>query len=159
MSWRNWRFVRNGTFVYFKLINGKVKVEFVRTSCNGANQGFSYGIITSGFWARKEIRTAIKTSGYWFGNVCVSCKFLWALLNFQESRGSSSSFPHNTKVLSIKKYRDKGIIIIIIIMNIANSVLWKMATILKANKFNLFVFSVLIVFWHHSPNFLDTSRR
>jgi hypothetical protein len=41
-------------------------------------------------------------------------------------------------------------------MNVANSVLWRMATILKANKVNLFVSSVLFVFWYHSPNFLDT---
>jgi hypothetical protein len=27
---------------------------------------------------------------------------------------------------------------------------------LKANKVNLFVASVLFVFWYHSPNFLDT---
>jgi hypothetical protein len=32
-----------------------------------------------------------------------------------------------------------------------------MAIILKANKFNLFVSSVLFVFWYHSPNFLDTT--
>jgi hypothetical protein len=41
-------------------------------------------------------------------------------------------------------------------MNVANSVLWRMASILKANKVNLFVSSVLFVFWYHSPNFLDT---
>jgi hypothetical protein len=41
-------------------------------------------------------------------------------------------------------------------MNVANSVLWRMATILKANKVNLFVSSVLFVFWCHSPDFLDT---
>jgi hypothetical protein len=35
-------------------------------------------------------------------------------------------------------------------------VLWRMAIILKANKVNLFVSSVLFVFWYHSPNFLDT---
>jgi hypothetical protein len=28
--------------------------------------------------------------------------------------------------------------------------------ILKANKVNLFVSSVVFVFWHHSPNILDT---
>jgi hypothetical protein len=33
-----------------------------------------------------------------------------------------------------------------------------MAIILKANKVNLFVSSVLFVFWDHSPNFLDTPR-
>jgi hypothetical protein len=33
-----------------------------------------------------------------------------------------------------------------------------MAIILKANKVNLFVCSVLFVFWYHSPNFLDTPR-
>jgi hypothetical protein len=33
-----------------------------------------------------------------------------------------------------------------------------MAIILKANKVNLFVFSVLFVFWYHSPNLLDTPR-
>jgi hypothetical protein len=33
-----------------------------------------------------------------------------------------------------------------------------MAIILKANKVNLFVSSVLFVFWHHSPNFLETPR-
>jgi hypothetical protein len=31
-----------------------------------------------------------------------------------------------------------------------------MAIILKTNKVNLFVSSVLFVFWYHSPNFLDT---
>jgi hypothetical protein len=31
-----------------------------------------------------------------------------------------------------------------------------MAIILKANKVNLFVSSVLLVFWYHSPNVLDT---
>jgi hypothetical protein len=31
-----------------------------------------------------------------------------------------------------------------------------MAIILKANKVNLFVSSVLFVFWYHLPNFLDT---
>jgi hypothetical protein len=29
---------------------------------------------------------------------------------------------------------------------------------LKTNKVNLFVSSVLFVFWYHSPNFLDTPR-
>jgi hypothetical protein len=43
-------------------------------------------------------------------------------------------------------------------MNVANSVLWRMAIILKANRFNLFVSSVAFVFWYHSPNFLDTPR-
>jgi hypothetical protein len=43
-------------------------------------------------------------------------------------------------------------------MNVANSALWMMAIILKANKFNLFVSSVLFVFLYHSPNFLDTPR-
>jgi hypothetical protein len=43
-------------------------------------------------------------------------------------------------------------------MNVSNSVLWRMAIILKANKLNLFVSSVLFVFWYHSPNFLDTPR-
>jgi hypothetical protein len=33
-----------------------------------------------------------------------------------------------------------------------------MAIILKANKVNLFVSSVLFVFWYHSPNILDTPR-
>jgi hypothetical protein len=42
-------------------------------------------------------------------------------------------------------------------MSIANSVLWKMAIILKANKVNLFVSSIF--FWYHSPNFLDTSHK
>jgi hypothetical protein len=41
-------------------------------------------------------------------------------------------------------------------INVANSVLWMMAIILKANKVNLFVSSVLFVFWYHSPNFLNT---
>jgi hypothetical protein len=41
-------------------------------------------------------------------------------------------------------------------MNVSNSVLWRMAIILKANKVNLFVSSVLFVFCYHSPNFLDT---
>jgi hypothetical protein len=43
-------------------------------------------------------------------------------------------------------------------MNVANSVLLRMAIILKANKVNLFVSSVLFVFWYHSPNILDTPR-
>jgi hypothetical protein len=43
-------------------------------------------------------------------------------------------------------------------MNVANSVLWRMAIILNANKVNLFVSSVLCVFWYHSPNSLDTPR-
>jgi hypothetical protein len=34
-----------------------------------------------------------------------------------------------------------------------------MAIILKANKVNLFVSSVLFAFWYHSPNILDTPRR
>jgi hypothetical protein len=42
------------------------------------------------------------------------------------------------------------------LMDVANSVLWRMAIILKANKVNLFVSSVLFVFWYHSPNVLDT---
>jgi hypothetical protein len=33
-----------------------------------------------------------------------------------------------------------------------------MVIILKANKVNLFVSSVLFVFWYHSPNFTDTPR-
>jgi hypothetical protein len=33
-----------------------------------------------------------------------------------------------------------------------------MATILKANEVNLFAYSVLFVFWYHSPIFLDASR-
>jgi hypothetical protein len=41
-------------------------------------------------------------------------------------------------------------------MIVANSVLWRMAIILKANKVNLFVSSVLFVFWYQSQNFLDT---
>jgi hypothetical protein len=41
-------------------------------------------------------------------------------------------------------------------MNVANSVLWRMAIIFKVNKVNVFVSSVLLVFWYHSPNFLDT---
>jgi hypothetical protein len=41
-------------------------------------------------------------------------------------------------------------------MNVANRVLWRMAIILKAKKVNLFVYSVLFVFWYHSPNVLDT---
>jgi hypothetical protein len=41
-------------------------------------------------------------------------------------------------------------------MNVANRVLWRMAIILKPNKFNLFESSVLFVFWYHSPNVLDT---
>jgi hypothetical protein len=43
-------------------------------------------------------------------------------------------------------------------MNVANSVLWSTAIILKANKVNLFVSSVLFVFWYQSPNFLDIPR-
>jgi hypothetical protein len=43
-------------------------------------------------------------------------------------------------------------------MNVANSVLWRMAIILKDNKVNLFVSFVLFVFWYHSPNLLDTPR-
>jgi hypothetical protein len=42
------------------------------------------------------------------------------------------------------------------VMNVANRVLWRMAIILKANKINLFVSSVLFVFCYHSPNILDT---
>jgi hypothetical protein len=34
-----------------------------------------------------------------------------------------------------------------------------MAIILKANKVNLLVSSILSVFWYHSPNVLDTPRR
>jgi hypothetical protein len=34
-------------------------------------------------------------------------------------------------------------------MNIANRVLWMMTIILKANKINLFVSSVLFVFWYN----------
>jgi hypothetical protein len=41
-------------------------------------------------------------------------------------------------------------------MNVANRVLWRMASILKANKVNLFVSSVFFFFWYHSPNILDT---
>jgi hypothetical protein len=33
-----------------------------------------------------------------------------------------------------------------------------MAIILNANKVNLFVSSVLFVFWYHSQNYLDTPR-
>jgi hypothetical protein len=33
-----------------------------------------------------------------------------------------------------------------------------MAIILKVNKVNLFVSSVLFVFWYDSPNFLETPR-
>jgi hypothetical protein len=33
-----------------------------------------------------------------------------------------------------------------------------MAIILKANTVNLFVSSVLFIFWHNSPNVLDTPR-
>jgi hypothetical protein len=40
-------------------------------------------------------------------------------------------------------------------MNVANRVLWRMAIILKVNKVNLFVSSVLFVFLYNSPNFLD----
>jgi hypothetical protein len=43
-------------------------------------------------------------------------------------------------------------------MNVVNSVLWRMAIILKTNKINLFVSCVLFIFWYHSPNFLDTPR-
>jgi hypothetical protein len=39
-------------------------------------------------------------------------------------------------------------------MNVTKSVLWRMVIILKASKVNLFVSSVLFVFWYHSPNFL-----
>jgi hypothetical protein len=40
-------------------------------------------------------------------------------------------------------------------MSIANSVLWRMVIILKANKVNVsFFFS-----WYHSPNILDTPRK
>jgi hypothetical protein len=34
-----------------------------------------------------------------------------------------------------------------------------MAIILKANKVNLLVSSLLFVFWYHSPNFLDTTYK
>jgi hypothetical protein len=37
-------------------------------------------------------------------------------------------------------------------------VLWRMMIILNANNVNLFVSSVLFVFWYHSPNILDTPR-
>jgi hypothetical protein len=43
-------------------------------------------------------------------------------------------------------------------MNVANCVLWRMVIILKANKVNFFVSSLLFVFWYHLPNFLDTPR-
>jgi hypothetical protein len=43
-------------------------------------------------------------------------------------------------------------------MNVTNSVWWRTAIILKANKVNLFISSVLFVFWYHSQNFLDTPR-
>jgi anaerobic C4-dicarboxylate transporter len=43
-------------------------------------------------------------------------------------------------------------------MNVANSVLWRMAIILKANRVNLFVSSILFVVWYHSPNLLYTPR-
>jgi hypothetical protein len=33
-----------------------------------------------------------------------------------------------------------------------------MAIVLKANEVNLFVSSVLFVFWYHSPNIVDTPR-
>jgi hypothetical protein len=39
-----------------------------------------------------------------------------------------------------------------------NNVLWRMAIILNANEVNLFVSSVLLVFWYHSPNVLDMPR-
>jgi hypothetical protein len=38
-------------------------------------------------------------------------------------------------------------------MKVTNRVFWRMAIILKANKANIFVSSVLFVFWYHSPNF------
>jgi hypothetical protein len=41
-------------------------------------------------------------------------------------------------------------------MNVANNVLLMLVIILKANKVNLFVSSVLFVFWYHSPNVSDT---
>jgi hypothetical protein len=44
-------------------------------------------------------------------------------------------------------------------MNVANSVLLRMAIILKTNEVNLFVSSVLYVFWYHSPNLLDTTYK
>jgi hypothetical protein len=43
-------------------------------------------------------------------------------------------------------------------MNVTSSVLWRMAIILKTNKGNLFVSSVVFVFWSNSPTFLDTPR-
>jgi hypothetical protein len=43
-------------------------------------------------------------------------------------------------------------------MNVANRVLWRMSIILKANKVNFLVSSVLFVFWYQSPNVLDTPR-
>jgi hypothetical protein len=43
-------------------------------------------------------------------------------------------------------------------MNFANSVLWRMASILKANNVNLLIYSALFVFWYHSTNFLNTPR-
>jgi hypothetical protein len=46
-----------------------------------------------------------------------------------------------------------------IIAMLHNTLSWRMAIILKAYKVNLFVSSVLFVFWYHLPNFLDTPRR
>jgi hypothetical protein len=46
-----------------------------------------------------------------------------------------------------------------IFMNVANSVLWRMAINLKANKVNLFLYSDLFVFWYDSPKLLETPRR
>jgi hypothetical protein len=43
-------------------------------------------------------------------------------------------------------------------INVANSVLWRIAIILKVNKVNLFVSSVLFIFWYYSPSLLDTPR-
>jgi uncharacterized membrane protein SpoIIM required for sporulation len=43
-------------------------------------------------------------------------------------------------------------------MNVANSVLWRMAIMLNTNKVIFFVFSLWFVFWYHSANFLDTPR-
>jgi hypothetical protein len=43
-------------------------------------------------------------------------------------------------------------------MNVAKRVLWSIMIILKANIVNLFVSSVLFVFWYYSPNVLDTTH-
>jgi hypothetical protein len=98
--------------VYFKFMKEKVKVDFVRTLCNWANASFINGIITSGLVGKEMgLSTVIKTSGYWFENICTSCELIDILLNLQHSRKSSfslHSFQPKEKVLFPRKYCENG---------------------------------------------------